>query len=547
MTTTIENIRLFLITPSGMNPRKSFDEEALRELGENIKRQGLLQPITVRPVQRTDAHYEIVCGERRYRACSLIGAETIACIVREMSDEEALDAMITENLQRRDIDPVEEGEAFLLLNSRGQTVEELSLRFGKSQGYIRGRMQLNGLVPEVKKLLTEKAIPIGGALILSKLSAEDQKEYFNEQYGDEAKSQQGFHAETKEDIEEFCDDYFMNLWKAPFMDGESLKEAWNPDGRVIRRCDHCPGCSINQGVLFPELESKEPRCTLRSCYNDKCEKYYEWWLEQHKEHIVAVGSKPSAGKICLLHPMETWYTDEMKKELQKLADKMTSLGHAVFKYADFGDRVYGSSEDFDLAVKEGKAVEVYSICFMYDHAKPYKSVFYLKNMAEEERKCQQNMAYKLANKLKQIREKARDEANELYRSLVRDSNYTDRKGRLELWEENMLMSIIVSAMSQLEQQKIAGNKTISPTYEDIVDFKQKMHDAHDESWKRKAISQHLRVGFHMDTFLKEAAKWIDGERVKKLLDEQHEKNWKREQDIIEELREMGFDENGNRI
>lgn len=542
MATTIENIRLFLITPSKMNPRKSFDEEALRELGDNIKRQGLLQPITVRPVQGVTP-YEIVCGERRYRACSLIGAETIACIVRDMSDDEALDAMITENLQRMDIDPVEESEAFRLLNSRGQSVEELSLRFGKSQGYIRGRMQLTGLVPEVKELLTKKAIPIGGALILSKLSSEDQKAYFDEQYGDEAKKQQGYHSETVEDIKEFCDDYFMNLWKAPFMDGEDLKEAWNPDGKAIRRCDQCPGCSINQGVLFPEMESKEPRCTLRSCYEKKCEMYFGWWLEQHKERIAPVGSKPSAGKIHLYNG-QGCYSPRMKQQLQQLADKMTSLGYGVFTNKDLGSRLWEHGEE---AVQEGKAVEVYNIEFMLDRTKPRCVYYYLKNEAEEGLRRQQDMAYKLANELRKIREKNRDEANNLYRSLVGDSNYTDRKGRLELWEENMLVGIVVSAMSQLEQKKIAGNKTISPTYEDIVDFRQKMHDAHDESWKRKAISQHLRVGFHRDTFLKEAAMWIDGERVKKLLDEQHEKNWKDEQDIIEELKEMGFDENGSRL
>lgn len=108
----------------------------------------------------------------------------------------------------------------------------------------------------------------------------------------------------------------------------------------------------------------------------------------------------------------------------------------------------------------------------------------------------------------------------------------------------MLTGIIVSAMNQLEQMKIAGDKTIFPTYNDIVDFKQKMHDAHDESWKRKAIAEFLMRDYHKNTFQIEAAMWIDGERVKKLLDEQHEKNWKHEQDIIEELKEMGFDENG---
>lgn len=151
----IQEINLYEIRPSAMNPRKTFDQEALQELADNIKSQGLLQPITIRPVDEllnkdgTVCHYEVVCGERRYRAVKLNGSKTIPCIVRELTDEQAFDAMITENLQRKDVDPTEEAFAFGELAKRGQTTEEIALRFGKSTRFVLDRIKLNKLIPEL--------------------------------------------------------------------------------------------------------------------------------------------------------------------------------------------------------------------------------------------------------------------------------------------------------------------------------------------------------------------------------------------------------------
>lgn len=139
MENLIKNIPTWKIIVSPHNPRKTFDEASIKELAENITRQGLLQPITVRPIEYSDeldketgeiisavTKYEIVCGERRYRAwltnqqASTKFPKSIPCIVREMSDEEAFDAMITENLQRKDVDPTEEAFAFGELAKRGK-------------------------------------------------------------------------------------------------------------------------------------------------------------------------------------------------------------------------------------------------------------------------------------------------------------------------------------------------------------------------------------------------------------------------------------------
>lgn len=554
METTIRNIRLFLISPSPRNPRKTFDGGELQELADNIGRQGLLQPITVRPMRDARAmttealeagaapdSYEIVCGERRYRACSLLGTESVACIVRAMSDDEAFDAMITENLQRKDIDPMEEAEALRMLQERGDTVQELSLRFGKSQSYIRSRLQLTGLVHDVKKLLSKKAISISGALMLSRLDETGQQEYFERNYAE--LEEEDYHSETLEEIEDFCDDYCMNLWNAPFMDGGSLKEEWNPEGRMMRRCDRCPGCSLNQQSLFPEMERKEPRCTLRECYEKKCDAYYEWWLGQNGRRIVGSGSQPKSGDLCLLRTKMYNATADAKQD--KLARRLTGQGFRMFSPSDLGNQLW-RDEDGIKAVGEGKAVEVIDLSQMAEHRQLKPRYFMLKNESEEAQQKNQDMAYRLAGQLRQLRAREKSQTCEMYKAIVTDSGYTERKGKLELWEENMIIGIIVTAMNQLDQMDIAPANHVFPTYDDVVDFKNKMREEHDESWKRKAIA-HFMSGYQKESFLKEAAMRIDGDRVKEFINEQYEKNFQREQDIVFELKDMGFDEWGNKV
>ena len=134
-------VALANIQPSGFNPRKRFDETSLYELAESIKRQGVLQPITVRPVDGTD-RYGIVFGERRYRASVIAGRDEIPAIVSELSDEEAEEMAITENLQRKDVTPVEEAAAYQrLIESGRHTVQTLAVLFGKNENYIRTRLK----------------------------------------------------------------------------------------------------------------------------------------------------------------------------------------------------------------------------------------------------------------------------------------------------------------------------------------------------------------------------------------------------------------------
>ena len=142
--TDVRLLDLNKIVNSTYNPRKNFREETLLELAESIKQSGVLQPICVRP---RDEGFEIVYGERRYWAAAMAGLQIIPALIRELSDAEAEDAAITENLQREDVRPREEAAAYKrALQSGRHTIESLVGKFGKSEAYIRSRLKLCDLI-----------------------------------------------------------------------------------------------------------------------------------------------------------------------------------------------------------------------------------------------------------------------------------------------------------------------------------------------------------------------------------------------------------------
>lgn len=128
------------IQPNPLQPRKTSDRQALEELAESIRDKGLLQPIVVRP---EGEGFIIIAGHRRYDACKLIGIERIPCIVREASEHEALEQSLIENVQREDINPVEEAECYrLLMDEHNYSIRDMAARVHKSVGYIHGRLEL---------------------------------------------------------------------------------------------------------------------------------------------------------------------------------------------------------------------------------------------------------------------------------------------------------------------------------------------------------------------------------------------------------------------
>jgi len=154
------------IRASKLNPRREFNEEDLAELAESIRQKGLVQPIVVRP-DRLAGGYEIVAGERRWRAVQRIGMHSVPCIVRELSDQEVLELGIIENVQRADLNPIEEAIGYRELIERfGYTQDQLAEVIGKSRSHLANTIRLLKLPETVQSLVQEGKLTAGHARAL---------------------------------------------------------------------------------------------------------------------------------------------------------------------------------------------------------------------------------------------------------------------------------------------------------------------------------------------------------------------------------------------
>lgn len=175
-----QQIALDSIVPNDFNPRRNFSEQSLRELADNMTRIGLIHAVTLRPRSDGQEGYSLICGERRFRAARLAGWDTIRAKICPMSDAEAEDFAIAENLQREDITPFEQGQAFKrLIDTRRYDVGTLALHFGRTRDFVLSRIRLLDLIPEVIELLNSEEINISQALELCRYEKEIQREVYD--------------------------------------------------------------------------------------------------------------------------------------------------------------------------------------------------------------------------------------------------------------------------------------------------------------------------------------------------------------------------------
>ena len=157
----ISFININEIKPNQNQPRKSFNEEKLEELAASIIENGLIQPVILR---KADKGYEIVAGERRWRACRKAGLKEIPCIIREFTDEQNMLIAIIENMQREDLNPVEEAEGLnQMIVNFGMTQEQVSKSVGKSRPYITNALRLLKLPSEIREMLLANQLSAGHA------------------------------------------------------------------------------------------------------------------------------------------------------------------------------------------------------------------------------------------------------------------------------------------------------------------------------------------------------------------------------------------------
>lgn len=168
----IIEISLDELRPNPYQPRKLFDDEALIELSESIKEHGVFQPIIVK---KSIKGYEIIAGERRFRASKMAGKETIPAIIRDFTDEQMMEISLLENLQRENLNPLEEALAYKnMIDKLNLTQDELSKRVGKSRSHITNIIGILRLPSEVQKLIASEKLTMSHAKILSKMENEEE-------------------------------------------------------------------------------------------------------------------------------------------------------------------------------------------------------------------------------------------------------------------------------------------------------------------------------------------------------------------------------------
>ncbi|MCM0599556.1 ParB/RepB/Spo0J family partition protein [Periweissella fabalis] len=171
----VHKIHLDEIVPNPFQPRKNFDQAALEDLAASIKNEGVFQPIIIRHPKRSVKQYEIIAGERRFRASKMAGLDTIPAIVRDLSNEQMMQVAVIENLQREDLSPIEEAQAYhTLMENLNITQSELAKRLGKSRPFIANYLRLLTLPLSVKDLVEQGSLSMGQARTLLGLKAKDQ-------------------------------------------------------------------------------------------------------------------------------------------------------------------------------------------------------------------------------------------------------------------------------------------------------------------------------------------------------------------------------------
>lgn len=282
--------RLF---PSPTQPRKRFDEAKLNDLAESIRMQGVLQPILVRkavkPNPRTnwpfptpklsddehfDQHFEIVAGERRYRAAKLAGLANMPCFVRELTDLQVLHAQVIENLQRDDLHPIEEAEGYEKLMQQKDaagnpySAEHIGGEVGKSRAYVYARLKLLALCTEAREAFFKGDLDASTALLIARIPVHKLQIEAVKKVTEKAQYDTGTHREgdvlmSYRAARDYIQDTFMlDLAKAPFD---------TKDATLLAKCGACTDCEKrtgNQPDLFDDVQSKDV-CTDTVCHGMK--------------------------------------------------------------------------------------------------------------------------------------------------------------------------------------------------------------------------------------------------------------------------------------
>lgn len=288
-TPLIQEISLNKIKPSKANPRRRMDDAALGELAASIKAHGVLQPILIRPVAA--GGFEIVCGERRWKASKSAGKETIHARIVNLTDAEALELAVIENLQREDVHELDEAlgyKALIKQNPELYTVETIAAKVGRSPSYVYQRLKLAELAPIVQQAFYDGKLTAGHAIEIARLQPKDQEQALRECFPGHGTAKAILKDKdprpiSVRDLREWIQrEIHLGLANAPFDSNDaSLLPSAGP-------CSTCLKRSGSNPLLFADSVKRADVCTDRECFSQKRDAVIQIRLND----LEAAGEKP---------------------------------------------------------------------------------------------------------------------------------------------------------------------------------------------------------------------------------------------------------------
>ncbi len=448
----VKTIPLADICPSSLNPRKTFDQESLNELANNIKENGLIQPITIRKTPKESGKkYEIVCGERRYRASLLAGMEEIQAIVRtDLDDKQAFAAMIIENLQRKDVDPIEEAAAFSkLTQDKTMKVKEIAKMLGKSSSYVISRINLSNITQGYIDLMRDGTLYLVHLLDICKLTKEQQETLFMEKFAPECIARWTKKILPMDVLHEWIDECVMKyLDTARF----SLLDESFSCGK------NCEGCPLNTKNKPEEYNENRCRCMNPSCFNKKTMElvfreakqsgltcvYKGEGCEDFIKEAASVGIKlkdyTKRNYVYLpLEPDKTKFSDEENYRIRKESyDKVKAV--------------------FDSNLNDGTTEKVYEVCFCGKLSGEIKYTYNVPDGAsDQEVKDAIDTKAKISESKQMItryKEQAKYEIIEGYRDTLAKSEYSKLNTPLSADENKIFHAVLMKFIPQSFKKEI---------------------------------------------------------------------------------------------
>lgn len=352
-----EYIDISRLEPSPTNPRKKFYEASLGELAASIRGKGVLEPLIVRRKPEGES-FEIVCGERRYRASTIAELVQVPCIVRDLDDSEVLDIQIHENLHREDVHPMDEAFGYQKLKDHLKCDNaELALRVGKSEKFVAQRLKLNDLIEDAQKDIEDGHLPLAYALEIAKFAPDVQKIILGEAYQKDSKWISGkmVYSPIKTQLASWAsfiqfirEKVLVLLSAAPF---STKATNLRPDGLACVACPQRTGA--NAGLFEPDEVDKKDSCLNPTCFTGKKQQH----LVQIRQRLANEASVME-NEVPLVNLSSYWESDGVPGYTN-----FTLIGKKPFK--SYGGQVSDKSCDKAVTavnIDTGQFAKPYTIC-----------------------------------------------------------------------------------------------------------------------------------------------------------------------------------------